>query len=100
MVVMLAELPDGEGREQAAQNPEGIPAQSPGLRAREQPWVNDAKPLQPQRGCGSIPHVPLIPLEFMSTEQSSQLVLKAHFPMMLLLPGNVDLDPFEVRLTH
>ena len=37
---------------QCPENPNGIPAQSPGLRACELPWVPVNKCLQPQRGCG------------------------------------------------
>ena len=33
-------------------NPKGIPAQSPGLRACELPWVITPRACQPQRGCG------------------------------------------------
>ena len=36
----------------AAANPEGTPAQSPGLRASELPWENVRQRHQPRRGCG------------------------------------------------
>jgi len=40
-------------RENGLLNPEGIPPQSPGLRACELPWVSWSSTGQPQRGCGS-----------------------------------------------
>jgi len=43
-------------------------------------------------------HVTLISPELMSTEQSSELVLKDDFPMMLLLNGNVSLLLQKARL--
>src|ERR1035441_7360921 len=45
---------------------------------------------QPQTCCGSIPHVPLIPFELMSPQQSPEFILKAQLAVVLLLSGNVD----------
>ena len=43
----------------------------------------------PARIPKSIPHIPLIPFEFMSAKQRPKFVLKAQLAMVLFLPGNV-----------
>ena len=45
-------------------NPNGIVPSSPGLRARELPWVSEQQISQPQRGCGCTIHLWVQPLRW------------------------------------
>jgi len=45
---------------------------------------------------GSIPHIPIIPFDFVLFQQSAQLVLKANLAVMLFLSGYVLLHLFEI----
>ena len=85
-------------------NPEGIVSSSPRLARQRLPWANVTNRKQPQRGCGkfldgddSIPHVLLIPLDFVLAQQRAQFVLESDFAMMFLLSGDVLLHLFEIR---
>src|ERR1035437_1242912 len=55
---------------------------------------------QPERGCVSVPHVPLIPFDLVSAKQSPQLILKAQLTVVLFLPGDVVLDLLQVELAN
>src|ERR1035437_9490565 len=48
----------------------------------------------------SVPHVPLIPLDLMSAQQSLQFILKAQLAMVLLLPGDVLFNLLQVGLAN
>jgi Tfp pilus assembly protein PilN len=48
----------------------------------------------------SVPHVPLIPFDLMSAQQSSQFILKAQLAMVLLLPGDVLFNLLQVGLAN
>ena len=48
----------------------------------------------------SVPHVPLIPFDLMSAQQSPQFILKAQLAMVLLLPGDVLFNLLQVGLAN
>ena len=48
----------------------------------------------------SVPHIPLIPFDFMPAQQRPDFVLKAQLAMALFLRGNVLLDLLQVGLVN
>ena len=82
-------------------NPNGVETLSPRLlysATLGTAAIGDS--VQPQRGCGSVPHITLVPFHIMFAEQRAKLILKSQPPMMCFLVGDVALYLLQVGLAH
>src|SRR5262249_9569922 len=72
----------------------------------ESPWTpSPPQPPSPGRGDSdhrrlSVPEIALVVRDPVPLQEREELLLEGHPPMMLSLPGQVRLDPIEVRRAH
>src|SRR5207248_1142595 len=76
------------------------------LARGESPWTpSHPQPPSPARGDSdhrrrSVPEIALVVRDPMPLQECEELLLEGHPPMRLSLPGQICLDPIEVRIAH
>ena len=71
-------------------NPNGIPSFSPGLtRIAGLPWVTVPQISSTLKRVESIPDIPFVEFDFVTTQQWPELILKRNLALMFLLRGDV-----------
>src|SRR5438045_1999932 len=83
--------------------PKGLRSKAQGCRVRPRlPWVNGSKPFSTATRlrtiARSIPHIFLIPIDFVLAQKRAKFVLKSNLTVMLLLFRDVLLHLVEIRL--
>src|SRR5437867_1619889 len=81
-----------------AEIPRGFRLKAQGCEARATLGIRRRETTNPEGVAPLVPKISFLPFRLMFAQQSAQLVLETHLPVMLLLSGNILLHLLQIGL--